>query len=439
MTGPDNTRERSTRFQSSGAKIAGQDGSRPPSANEGPQSRSGQEATGTAQARLTNDPIHEVKMDGIYGPAAVSKLQAYTQKRGLMTSPPTGLLHSASAPVLEPRRQRAQNIPRIPKNAKVTLHHNLAEMSVWSQSNMLLVEDWPAQAIAVIAMEGEPPHVNFKEEIRFEVYEEKYQSLCVRMRNGESDHYDGGSVALFHSPDGREIPVGAIGQLLMITKLIVNRDNSITIRALGDLRCQIKKTWMPRGFRGLQMAVVDTIEAAPDKHFMLEVAEKDPELQTLARLWRSVPALAELLMGPGPLTAFAPTDDAFAELERRLGCTVDDLMKRPDFEAILACHISMGRVGYPQFYNNRDFEGLEGSLGQISFSQWPRGTVRFNGAVVSRFDIICKNGVMHAIDEVLQPGYSAGKRPTAPNPPGGVPMDAYSRDRRGYLVPQVYY
>jgi uncharacterized surface protein with fasciclin (FAS1) repeats len=288
-------------------------------------------------------------------------------------------------------------------------------------------------------MEGEPPHVNFKEEIRFEVHDDKYSSLAIRMRNGEGDHHGGGSVALLGSPDGREIPVGALGQLLMVTKLIVNRDNSITIRALGDLRCKITKTWMPRGFRGLQMAFVDTIEAAPDKHFMLEVAEKDPELQTLARLWRSVPALADLLMGPGPLTAFVPTDAAFAELERRLGCTMDDFMKRPDFEKILACHLSVGRVGYPQFYNGRDFECMEGSLAQISFSQWPRGTVRINGAAVSRFDIICKNGVMHAIDEVMQPGYSPGKRPTQPNPPGGVPMNAYSRDRQGFLVPQVYY
>jgi uncharacterized surface protein with fasciclin (FAS1) repeats len=330
-------------------------------------------------------------------------------------------------------------VPVIPKGAKVTLHHNLADLHVWSQSNMLLVEDWPAQGVPIIVMENKPPHVNFKEEIRFEVHDDKYGALAIRMRNGEGDHHGGGSVGLFWSPDGKEVPVGALGQVLMVTKLIVNRDNSITIRALGDLRCQMKKTWMPRGFRGLQMAYVDTIEAAPDKHYMLEVAEKDPELTTLSRLWRSVPGLVDLLMGPGPLTAFAPTDKAFAELERRLGFTMDDFMQRPDFQAILACHICHGRVGYPQFYNGRDFEALEGSLGQVSFSQWPRGTVRFNGAVVSRFDIICKNGVMHAIDEVLQPGYSAGKRPTQPNPPGGVPMDAFSRDRRGFLVPQVYY
>merc|ERR1719252_333474 len=120
-------------------------------------------------------------MNGKYGAEALASLQAYTKSRGMMTSPPTGLLHSSSAPTLEPRRQRAQNVPVIPKQARVTLHHNLQDLHVWSQSNMLLVEDWPAQSVPIIVMEGKPPVVNFKEEIRFEVHDDKYGALAIRM------------------------------------------------------------------------------------------------------------------------------------------------------------------------------------------------------------------------------------------------------------------
>lgn len=221
---------------------------------------------------------------------------------------------------------------------------------------------------------------------------------------------------------------GSIGQMLMVIKIIVNRDNSITLRALGDLRCRVTKAWLPRGMRGIQCAFIESCEAAPQSHTILEVAESRKGMETFGKLCRKVPELAQLLISPGPLTVFVPSNDAFVELERSTGVTVEDLMNRPDLGHLLACHISRGRIKYGNLYNDRDFIALDGSLAQISFSQWPRGTVRLNGAEVTHFDVNCVNGVLHVVEELLVPGYRPGERP---NPaPGGVLGNAPSRNQR---------
>merc|ERR1711865_712706 len=192
---------------------------------------------------------------------------------------------------------------------------NLEGLTVWSETNTHLTEGWPQQGVPCITFSNRVPHVNYKEECRFDIRDDKYACLAIRFRNGAGDHYGGGTVALFHSPDGDEIHPGSIGQMVMVIKIIVNRDNSITLRALGDLRC-------------------------------LEVAESRKGMETFGKLCRKVPELAQLLISPGPLTVFVPSNDAFVELERSTGVTVEDLMNRPDLGHLLACHISRGRIKY---------------------------------------------------------------------------------------------
>merc|ERR1711865_218896 len=223
---------------------------------------------------------------------------------------------------------------------------NLEGLTVWSETNTHLTEGWPQQGVPCITFSNPVPHVNYKEECRFDIRDDKYACLAIRFRNGAGDHYGGGTVALFHSPDGDEIHPGSIGQMVMVIKIIVNRDNSITLRALGDLRCRVTKAWLPRGMRGLQCAFIESCEAAPQSHTILEVAESRKGMETFGKLCRKVPELAQLLISPGPLTVFVPSNDAFVELERSTGVTVEDLMNRPDLGHLLACHISRGRIKY---------------------------------------------------------------------------------------------
>ena len=110
--------------------------------------------------------------------------------------------------------------------------------------------------------------------------------------------------------------------------------------------------------------------------------------------------LVDALMGNGPLTVFAPTDDAFAKLPTG---TVESLLKpenKAKLAAILKYHVVAGEL------TGREVSQLGGSgtlNGQrISFAKNEHG-VKVDGANVVKADIECSNGVIHVIDAVLIP------------------------------------
>jgi len=105
--------------------------------------------------------------------------------------------------------------------------------------------------------------------------------------------------------------------------------------------------------------------------------------------------LVEALKGKGPLTVFAPTDEAFAKLPKG---TVEDLLKpenKSKLAAILTYHVVPGRI----LLAAQSPATLEGQ----SLSIRSAGTVEVNGAKVLTTDIIASNGVIHVIDTVLIP------------------------------------
>lgn len=110
--------------------------------------------------------------------------------------------------------------------------------------------------------------------------------------------------------------------------------------------------------------------------------------------------LTETLAGPGPLTIFAPTDDAFAKLPRE---SLQRLMQ-PDNKAklkdILVHHLVDGKA------TSRDFLGkrLEAATmgGQTLLIDATKG-VTVDNAKVIKADIVADNGFIHVIDTVLTP------------------------------------
>ena len=115
--------------------------------------------------------------------------------------------------------------------------------------------------------------------------------------------------------------------------------------------------------------------------------------------------LVETLQSPGPFTVFAPTDAAFAKLPKG---TVESLLEPAALEklkTILTYHVVSGRV-------------LSKSLLPVSEAQTvARMPVSFGlkvgSATVIQADILCSNGVIHVINEVLLP--------PAPSAPKMVP------------------
>ena len=110
--------------------------------------------------------------------------------------------------------------------------------------------------------------------------------------------------------------------------------------------------------------------------------------------------LAETLAGEGPLTVFAPTDEAFAKLPEG---TLQNLLKpenREKLATILKYHVVSGRVYSPEALALGQAQTLAGQRITIKADG---GAVRVNDAQVVKADLDVSNGVIHVIDTVLLP------------------------------------
>lgn len=110
--------------------------------------------------------------------------------------------------------------------------------------------------------------------------------------------------------------------------------------------------------------------------------------------------LTDLLAGAGPLTVFAPTDDAFARLPR---ATLDGLMApegRGRLRALLLRHLVMGKITARDVLGRRmEAATADGALVLVDAT----GVVTVGGARLVRADIAADNGLIHVIDSVLMP------------------------------------
>ncbi len=123
---------------------------------------------------------------------------------------------------------------------------------------------------------------------------------------------------------------------------------------------------------------------------------RNPDLSTLAGLMRDA-GLADALAGAGPVTVFAPTNDAFKAVPAK---TLEDLRKDPArLKAVLSYHVLPARVTAAGV-SNASVKTLQGSTLAISRA----GTfVTVEDAMVQNADMVATNGVVHTIDRVLVP------------------------------------
>jgi uncharacterized surface protein with fasciclin (FAS1) repeats len=109
--------------------------------------------------------------------------------------------------------------------------------------------------------------------------------------------------------------------------------------------------------------------------------------------------LVETLQGEGPLTVFAPTDEAFAALPAG---TLDSLLADPEaLKQILLYHVVSGAVKAADVVNLTSADSVEGSPIAIAVKD---GKVYLNDtAQVTTTDVMATNGVIHVIDQVILP------------------------------------
>jgi uncharacterized surface protein with fasciclin (FAS1) repeats len=113
--------------------------------------------------------------------------------------------------------------------------------------------------------------------------------------------------------------------------------------------------------------------------------------------------LVDTLKGDGPLTVFAPTDEAFAALLDGLGVTLDDLTA-DQIATILTYHVISGRVTAEDVVSLTVAQTVQGSDVRVRVEDG--GVVLSGGAGdvnVIATDISATNGVIHVIDGVLLP------------------------------------
>ena len=110
--------------------------------------------------------------------------------------------------------------------------------------------------------------------------------------------------------------------------------------------------------------------------------------------------LTQTLLGRGPFTLFAPTDDAFKRLPNG---TVAELLKpenREKLRTILTYHVVAGRVTAAQARTVRTAETVADLEVRVSDVN---GELRINDATVRIADVPASNGIIHVIDRVLLP------------------------------------
>jgi uncharacterized surface protein with fasciclin (FAS1) repeats len=151
---------------------------------------------------------------------------------------------------------------------------------------------------------------------------------------------------------------------------------------------------------GLGLALSGSVkaESMPDKD-IVEIAVSAGSFKTLVAAVKAA-GLVDTLKGKGPLTVFAPTDEAFAKLPAG---TVENLLKpenKDKLTAILTYHVVPGRVTASEVVNLSSAPTVNGGTLDINTQD---GKVMVDNAQVVQTDIMATNGVIHVIDSVMLP------------------------------------
>ena len=140
------------------------------------------------------------------------------------------------------------------------------------------------------------------------------------------------------------------------------------------------------GHHGKKMDVVDTAASAGTFETLIAAAK--------------AAGLVDALKGDGPLTVFAPTDDAFGALPAG---TIETLLQpenKDQLATILKFHVVAGDLGSSALADGARLETLAGIDAVISQTE---AGFNIENARIVKTDIDVSNGVIHVIDRVILP------------------------------------
>ena len=139
-------------------------------------------------------------------------------------------------------------------------------------------------------------------------------------------------------------------------------------------------------------------DESPYAESLLETCAASPRLQAFSAAIGTA-GLATLLDGSGPITIFAPTDRAFERIpsEERASLLGDSSR----LAEVLRHHVVTGRVSAPRVTKPRKVTPEFGD--DLELTRSDRG-FHVDQARIVKTNIRATNGVIHAIDRVLDPG-----------------------------------
>lgn len=167
--------------------------------------------------------------------------------------------------------------------------------------------------------------------------------------------------------------------------------------AEGGAKC--RGTVVSQGHHRVVGHAIVTSTVKPAQRDLLGTAAAAGSFKTLIAAVKAA-GLQSALAGPGPLTVFAPTDEAFAKLPKG---TVETLLKPENLgrlQSILKYHVSAGALTSSEVVRLAHVPSVQGQQIDVAVKG---GKVSFDQANLLKADIICSNGVIHVIDSVLLP------------------------------------
>jgi uncharacterized surface protein with fasciclin (FAS1) repeats len=155
------------------------------------------------------------------------------------------------------------------------------------------------------------------------------------------------------------------------------------------------------GATGLLTACGGSDDDSPDKN-IVATAQATPSLSILVEAVVDA-GLVEALSAPGPLTVFAPTNDAFAALLAELHISKEALLAdKALLTAVLTYHVVSGRILKADVPINTPIKTLQGATFTVG-ADLRITDGRGRSAGIAATDILCSNGVVHVIDKVILP------------------------------------
>jgi uncharacterized surface protein with fasciclin (FAS1) repeats len=122
--------------------------------------------------------------------------------------------------------------------------------------------------------------------------------------------------------------------------------------------------------------------------------------KNMTTLKKSVHAsgLDQVLSGKGPYTVFAPTDIAFAKLDKGI---LDNLLKpenKTKLTDLLNHHVVEGKINFKDL---KDGEKLKTVNGKQLVVHVKDGHTTVDGAIIQSHDVQATNGIIHSLETVM--------------------------------------